>query len=179
MNTQTFTQLWGMRLTFATVVCIILFFHLLPVATAPRIWVAPDFLIAFACAWSLRRPEYVPSLALAILFLMADLLLQRPPGLWAMLALVACENLKVRARTMRDGGFASEWLTVCVVLGLLAVAYRFGLLITLVEPPSLGLSFIQLIMTMLSYPLVVAVTHWFLGVRKLAPGDYETGGGPS
>ena len=179
MNTQSFTQLWGMRLTFATVVCIILFFHLLPVSTTPRIWVAPDVLIAFACAWSLRRPEYVPSVALAGFFLLADLLLQRPPGLWAVFALIACENLKTRARSMRDIGFAGEWLTVCIVMTLLALAYRFGLLITFVEPPSLALSFVQLIMTMLSYPLVVAVTHWFLGVRKLAPGDYETGGGPA
>lgn len=176
MNTQTLTHLWGMRLTFALVVCIILFFHLLPVSSTSRIWVAPDLLIAFAFAWSLRRPEYVPSIALAVLFLLADLLLQRPPGLWALLALFACEKLKSRSRNLRDSSFASEWMTVCVVLTLLAVIYRLGLLITLIDPPSFGLSFVQLVMTMLSYPIVVAVTHGFLGVRKLAPGDYETSG---
>ena len=47
-----------------------------------RFLIGPDLLIAFAFAWSLRRPEYVPSLLLALLFLLADLLLQRPPGLW-------------------------------------------------------------------------------------------------
>ena len=59
-----------------------------------RTVIGPDLLIAFALAWSLRRPEYVPTLLLAILFLLGDLLLQRPPGLWALLALLACENLK-------------------------------------------------------------------------------------
>ena len=179
MNTQTLTHLWGMRLTFALVVCIVLFFHLLPVATASRLWVGPDMLIAFACAWSLRRPEYVPSVALAGLFLLADLLLQRPPGLWAMLALLSCEHLKVRSRALRDVSFASEWLTVCIIFAVVAVAYRLGLLITLLEPPALAPSIVQLVMTMLCYPLAVAVTHWFLGVRKTAPGDYDTGGGTS
>lgn len=179
MNTQTFTRLWGMRLTFALVICIVLFFHLLPLETTPRRWVGPDLLLAFAFAWSLRRPEFVPSVALAGLFLMADLLLQRPPGLWALLALLACENLKSRARTLRDSTFASEWLTVCITLALVALAYRLGLMITLLEPPALGMSLIELVMTMICYPLVVATTHWLLGVKKSAPGEYEPSGGPS
>ncbi len=177
MNTQTFTQLWGMRLTFALVFCVVLFFHLLPLETTPRRWVGPDLLISFAFAWSLRRPDYVPSIALAGLFLLADMLLQRPPGLWALLALLACENLKSRARSLRDGTFASEWLTVCITLILVALAYRVGMVITLLEPPELGLSFIELVMTMICYPLVVATTHWVLGVRKSAPGEYEPSGG--
>lgn len=178
MNSATFTRLWGMRLTFALVVCIILFFQLLPVTTTQRQWVGPDLLLAFACAWSLRRPEYVPSIALACLFLLADLLLQRPPGLWALFALLACENLKSRARALRDGSFVSEWLTACLTIAVVMLAYRIGLVLTLLEPPALGLSTIEFIVTVLCYPLVVATTHWLLGVRKSTPGDYETGGGP-
>ena len=175
MTEQTLTRLWGMRLTFALVVCIILFFQLLPLETTPRRWVGPDFLLGFACAWSLRRPEYVPSLALAGLFLLADLLLQRPPGLWAMLALLGCEHLKTRARGLRDGGFASEWFLVCIVLALIALAYRISLMLTLLEPPPFGLSVFELVMTMAFYPVMAAVTQFGLGVRKAAPGDYDPG----
>ena len=177
MTEQTLTRLWGMRLTFALVVCIILFFHLLPLDTTPRQWVGPDLLLAFACAWSLRRPDYVPSVALAGLFLLADLLLQRPPGLWAMLALLGCENLKSRARGLRDGSFASEWLTVCLVITAISLAYRAGLTITFVALPPFGLSVFELIMTLLAYPAVVAVTHWVLGVRKMQPRDFDGAGG--
>ena len=179
MNEQTLTRLWGMRLTFALVVCVILFFYLLPLDTTPRQWVGPDLLLAFAFAWSLRRPDYVPAWALAGLFLLADLLLQRPPGLWALMALLACENLKGRARGLRDGSFASEWLTVSLVLVAVSIAYRAGLAITFVERPPFGLSIFELIMTILFYPVVVAVTHGLLGVRKAAPGDFDGSGGVS
>ena len=37
-----------------------------------RIWIAPDLLIAFALAWSVRRPDYVPALLLAVAFLFAS-----------------------------------------------------------------------------------------------------------
>ena len=177
MTEQTVTRLWGMRLTFALITCTILFFHLLPLETSPRRWVGPDLLLAFACAWALRRPEYIPSLALGGLFLLADFLLFRPPGLWAALALLGCEHLKSRARGLRDGSFANEWLTVCAVMTFVAVGYRAILMLTLVELPSFGLAVFELIMTMLFYPVVVGVTHFLLGVRKAAPGELDGGGG--
>jgi rod shape-determining protein MreD len=177
MNEQTATRLWGMRLTFVLITCSILFFHLLPLETSPQRWVGPDLLLAFACAWSLRRPDYVPSALLAGLFLLADFLLFRPPGLWAMLALVGCEHLKTRARGLRDGSFANEWLSVCAVMVFVALAYRAILMVTLVDLPSFGMSVFELVMTMMFYPLAVGVTHFLLGVRKAAPGELDAGGG--
>lgn len=174
MNEQTLTRLWGMRLAFGVIVCTILFFHLLPLETTPRRLVGPDLVLAFAFAWALRRPEYVPAPALAGLFLLTDLLLLRPPGLWAALALLASENLKSRARSLRDGGFANEWLTACILMVFVAVTYRLLLMVTFVDLPPFGLSVFELVATMLSYPLVVAVTHGLLGVHKAAPGDLDT-----
>lgn len=177
MSEAPLSRLWSMRIAFAFLVCVILFFHLLPIETTPSRWVGPDLLLAFACAWSLRRPEYVPAVALALLFLLADLLLQRPPGLWAMIALLGCENLKSRGRGLRDSGFASEWLSVCVVIAVISVAYRVGLMITFVDLPPFGLSFFEMVMTMLFYPVVVAITHGLMGVRKASPGELDSGGG--
>lgn len=177
MNEQTATRLWGMRLTFVLITCIILFFHLLPLETSPQRWVGPDLLLAFACAWSLRRPEYVPSILLAGLFLLADFLLFRPPGLWALFALLGCEHLKTRARGLRDSGFANEWLSVCAVMAFVAISYRAGLMITLVALPGFGMSIFELIMTMMFYPLAVGITYFLLGVRKATPGELDSGGG--
>lgn len=176
MNDQSGAKIWGMRLIFLLIVCTILFFHLLPLEISSRRWVGPDMLLAFAFAWSVRRPEYVPVVLLAGVFFAADLLLFRPPGLWAVLALLACEHLKSRSRSMRDGTFANEWLTVCIVLTGVAVAYRAALMLTFVGPPALGLSVFELVMTMLFYPLIVAITHWLLGVRKIAPGALDATG---
>ncbi|MGB7242542.1 MAG: rod shape-determining protein MreD [Sulfitobacter sp.] len=179
MTDQSLMRLWGMRAGFAVIVLVILFFHLLPLETTPRRWAAPDLLLAFACAWSLRRPEYIPASLLALLFLLSDMLLQRPPGLWAVLALIGCENLKGRARGLRDGSFTAEWLTVAAIIVAIALANRLLLTIFFVPLPNFALVLFQLAMTLLFYPLVVAVSHWGMGVRKSAPGDLDARGGRS
>jgi rod shape-determining protein MreD len=166
-----------MRMAFALLVFAVLFFQLLPLDMTQHLWAGPDMLLAFACAWALRRPEYVPSLLLAGLFLLADFLLFRPPGLWAALALLGCEHLKGRARSLRDGSFLNEWLSVCAVLAFVAIGYRAVLTLTLVELPGFGLSLFELAMTALFYPIAVAITHFVLRVRKTAPGELDPMGG--
>ena len=142
-----------------------------------RIFIGPDLLIAFAFAWSLRRPEYVPSLLLALIFLLADLLLQRPPGLWAMLALLASENLKGRSRSLRDATFGAEWIAVAILLAGILIINRIVLSLLLVPAPQLQLSLLELGVTILVYPAVVFITRTAMGVRRAAPGELDTLGG--
>ena len=142
-----------------------------------RTLIGPDLFIAFAFAWSLRRPEYVPTLLLAVLFLLSDLLLQRPPGLWALLALLACENLKGRSRSLRDATFGAEWVAVALLLAGILIANRIVLSILLVSPPDLRLSLLELGVTILIYPAVVFITRSVMGVRRAAPGELDSLGG--
>ena len=142
-----------------------------------RVWVGPDLLIAFAFAWSLRRPDYVPALLLAALFLLNDLLLQRPPGLWALLALLACNNLSNRSKSLRDATFGAEWIAVSILLIGILLMNRIVLSVLLVQPPQLRLSMIELGMTILFYPAVVFVTRTLMGVRRAAPGELDSLGG--
>ncbi|MCX7560329.1 rod shape-determining protein MreD [Sulfitobacter sp. F26204] len=174
MNDLSQTRVWLMRASFLLLTLLILFFHLLPLETVPRRWAGPDILFCFALAWSMRRPDYVPALVLAMAFLLADLLLQRPPGLWALLALVGCENLKSRARSLRDANFAAEWITVGVIIIGVTLGYRVVLAIVLIDLPSLSLSLSELALSLLVYPMIVAVTHSLMGVRKGTPGDLDT-----
>jgi rod shape-determining protein MreD len=142
-----------------------------------RILIGPDLLIAFAFAWSLRRPEYVPAVLLTAIFLLSDLLLQRPPGLWALLALLACENLKGRGRTLRDATFGAEWVAVAVLLTGILLINQIVLSVLLVTPPQLRLSLLELGVTVLIYPIVVLVTGTLMGVRRAAPGELDVLGG--
>ena len=203
MNDQSPALLWAMRLAFVLLAFVILFFHLLPLDTQPiglftpdllplentapaearleqllrheepQRWIAPDLILSFAFAWSLRRPEYVPALLLAFVFLFADLLLQRPPGLWALLALIGCENLKSRARSLRDENFVVEWLTVGAIMIAVTLLNHIVMALVLVETPKLALSLSELGMTLLFYPLTVLITHGLMRVRKTAPGDLD------
>ncbi|MEX0282447.1 MAG: rod shape-determining protein MreD, partial [Arenibacterium sp.] len=76
-----------------------------------------------------------------------------------------------------ETGFASEWATVCIVIIAITLGYRLLLGVTLLPLPSLGVSMIQMVLTILAYPLVVLVTQTLMGVRKLAPSDAGTLGG--
>lgn len=173
MSELSATKLWLMRGAFILLTVTLIFFHLLPLETTPRQWSGPDLLLCFAFAWSLRRPEYVPALSLALAFLVSDLLLQRPPGLLALLALIACENLKSRGRSLRDANFLGEWLTVGILTILVLLANRLILGLVLVDLPSLSLFLSELGMTIIFYPLVVAITHYAMGIHKAAPGDLD------
>lgn len=176
MNELSPTRLWLMRGAFALLVMVILFFHLLPLDTAPQRWAGPDLVLGFACAWVLRRPEYVPVWLLAAIFLLCDLLLQRPPGLFALLSLIGSENLRSRGRSLRDASFPVEWITVSIVIVAIIAANRIVMALVLVPVPGLSLSLFELGMTLLFYPLIVLVTHALMGVRKAGPGDLDTMG---
>jgi len=165
-----------MRVCFTILAFAILLVNLLPLKTLPNAWAMPDLLLGFACAWSVRKPSYVPILLLAALLLLSDLLLQRPPGLWAVLVLLCCENLKRRAQSLKSANFAIEWTTVAThTLGAM-LAYRLTLAILLIEQPSLGLHLIETIMTIICYPIVVFTTHAIMRVQKSAPSDLDRSG---
>ena len=162
---------WTMRIIFVLLVLVLLFFHLLPLQTATGGWVWPDLILTFALAWSVRRPDYVPAVLLATCFLLADLLLQRPPGLWAALALVACTQMQTHARSLRDASLATEFMSAALWIIGVGLGYRIILAIFLVDMPALGPSLLQIVVTVIAYPVVVAITHVVMGVRKAAPGD--------
>ncbi|MEL7097232.1 MAG: rod shape-determining protein MreD [Pseudomonadota bacterium] len=174
MNDASSSRLWAMRGGFVLLVMVILFFHLLPQQMVPRAWAGPEWVTLFAFAWAVRRPELVPVLLLGGLLLLADLLLGRPPGLWALLALLAAERLKARAQTLRDSTLAAEVLEVSLLIVGVSAAYQLVLVVMLVDDVSLSLSASQALTSVLAYPLVVLITHGVMRVRKSAPGDLET-----
>jgi rod shape-determining protein MreD len=171
MSGSTAPRLWMMRMGFALLVLTILFFHLLPLQTATGGLIWPDLILAFALAWSVRRPEFVPAVLLAGAFLLADLLLQRPPGLWALLALIACERVKAQSRTLRDASLATELASVTLWIIGVGLGYRIVLALLLVDMPPIGPALIQIAVTVLAYPLVIGLTHTLMGVRKAAAND--------
>lgn len=161
---------WLMRALYAALAGVLVFLHLLPLDTLPPGWAGPDLFLALTFAWAVRRPDYVPPLLVAALALMMDLLFHRPPGLWAALTLIGTEALRRRAPALRDQTFAADWAAVTGVLVMITLGYRLVLTLLLVDQAPLGLSLMQLLSTLVAYPLVALVSHLLLGVRKPAPG---------
>jgi len=162
-----------MRMLFGVLCLLLIFLHLLPLQLLPRGWAGPDVMLALAFAWVLRRPDFVPPLLIAGLFLLTDLLFQRPPGLWAALVLLGSQTLRAREPGLRDLTFAVEWVSVATTLVAMTLGYRIILAILMVDQAPLGLSLMQLVLTLMVYPVVALISHTAFGVRKIAPGDID------
>ncbi len=162
-------RIWLMRSTFALLALVVIFFQLLPLDTTPRKWAPPDVILGLALVWSLRRPDYVPTLLLALVMLAADLLFQRPPGLLALLAVLGCELLKARVLPHRETTFAAEWFEAALVIAAITALNRIILNMTGVPQAYLALTLIQMITTIAAYPILVALSQSVFGVRKLTP----------
>ncbi len=174
MAEQARSSLWIMRALYLALCMAVIFAHLLPLDTVPRGWAPPDYLIAFTFAWALRRPDFVPILAVAPVFLVADLLFQRPPGLMAALVVVGTEYLRIRFSGLRDASFAREWIAVCVMCAAITFANRLILSVVASDLAPTGPAMVQMVLTMLFYPLAVLATEWIMGVRKPDPRSAET-----
>ncbi|MCF1709121.1 rod shape-determining protein MreD [Tabrizicola sp. J26] len=170
------STVWGYRGLYVLIAAMLLFLRLLPLGSEAGSWPGPNLLLAMTFAWVLRRPDYVPALLIAVVILLEDMLTMRPPGLWAAIVVVAAEFLRGRANLTREVSFIIEWLIVGVVMAASVLAYRLFLSLVMLPQVSLGQSLIQLVLTILSYPVVVAVSRLALGVRKPATGEVDAYG---
>lgn len=157
--------------SFVLLALCLLLANLLPLQTLPRSWAGPDLLFGFALAWSVRRPDYVPLTTLALVFLLADFLLGRPPGLAAALMLLACGNMQGRSRALRDAGFVAEWARAGMLIVMTSLAGQVVQLVLLTNPPGFGLLLSQTVLTALAYPFCVGVSAGVMGVRMATPGE--------
>jgi len=106
--------------------------------------------------------------------LLTDLLFQRPPGLWAALVLILSEAIRKRAPNIRNMPIGLEWGTVTVGIVAITLIYRLTLAILFLPQAPLGLTLIQMAMTILFYPLVVVLAHFIFGVSRPAPGQVDS-----
>lgn len=169
---------WLFRGLFLLISAVVVFFQLLPIDLTAGRWPGPDLVVALAFAWVLRRPDFVPPLLIGTVCLAMDFLFMRPPGLWAGLVVLGAEFLRSREPQSRDLPFLVEWALVSMVLIGMVLAARLTLLIFVINQPGFGLVMLQLMATILSYPIVVGASRMVFGIRKIAPGEVDQLGHP-
>jgi rod shape-determining protein MreD len=170
------TQVWINRGVFVLLAFIIVVAQLAPLDMRPAVWAAPDILLAITLVWVARSPQYLPVFVVAALFLMTDLLFQRPPGLWAALVVILTETLRRQNREIRTMPLLVEWGTITIGIGAITVINRLILAIVMVPQAPLGLTLIQMITTIAIYPLIVFAAHIVFGVTRSAPGQVGSRG---
>lgn len=167
------TRIWGYRLLFLALCFLIAFGRLLPLDAGPGGWPGPDLILGLIFAWVLRRPAYVPLGLVAAIFLITDVMFMKPLGLWSAIGVLGYEFLRRREPTGRDMAFPLEWMLVAGVILSMTVANALILALFAADQPALGLTLLQMIMTVLAYPAVVLVSSYVFGVRKSAPGEVD------
>lgn len=168
-----FNPAWTYPALFVTIAVGVTLFRMLPLSTTPTHLPAPEVLTCLACAWVLRRPDYVPAALIALVFLFEDFVLMRPPGLWALIVLMGTEFLRGRVVFMRELGLALEWAMVSIVMVGMVLVYRLAYAVAFIENPPLALVALQMLGTILCYPLVVGVSRYGFGLRKAAAGEVD------
>ncbi len=167
---------WMAGLSYLVIAVVLIFVQLLPMDTVPRSWAPPDILLAATLVWVTRRPDVMPILLIAGVFLLTDLLFQRPPGLWTGLVLILTEMLRARAGALRNVPFPLEWLTVGMGIVGITLANRAALAIVMTPQAPLALTVIQMVATILIYPVIAGLSHYIFGISRPAPGEVDAFG---
>ena len=187
--------LWGYRSLFLGLVAVILFLRLLPLSALPDAWPLPegilahfpdwlypqdwpgaDMLLCLTIVWVQRRPDFAPTLMVAGVFLLEDLLTFRPPGLWAAIVLIGTEFLRQRENSTRDLPFWGEWAMVAAVIAAMTLANRLILALFMVPQVALGQAVLYMVTTIVIYPGLAMVMQYVLGLHRAAPGEVDTWG---
>ncbi|MEO8531152.1 MAG: rod shape-determining protein MreD [Deltaproteobacteria bacterium] len=166
-------RLWLHRALFILVAAVIIFIKILPISLPIDRWPAPDLLLAMTLVWIMRRPDYVPVLSIALVFLVSDIMLQRPPGLLAAIMVGATEFIRGRLILWRDWTFPVEWLVMAAVMIAIAMVNRIGLTLFFVPRPGVGSILLQAMLTALTYPIVAGFAVFVLGIRRIVAGDID------
>ena len=164
---------WSGRVTYLVLAFVLIVAPLLPLNTVPRGYATPDILLAVTAAWAARRPDTLPASVVVAVFLLADFLFQRPPGLYTALVLLLTEGLRRRAGRLRKGSFLGEWLAVGTGIAAVGLVNRVVLAVLLTPQAPLGLTLTQLILTIALYPVIAGVAHLALGLRRPAQGEVD------
>jgi rod shape-determining protein MreD len=176
MAERTDNRTWVQRGVFVVLAFVLIVVDLVPLDMRPSLWVSPDLLLAATLVWVARKPSYVPVLVIAILMLMTDFLFMRPPGLWAALVVILTEVIRSQNRDFRNMPLLVEWGTIAFGILAITIANRVVLAIVMAPQAPLALTLIEMIATILAYPIVMFVAHVMFGVTRTSPGEVGSRG---
>ncbi len=166
-------ELWARRLLLLSVVFVAIFFKLLPLQSDGSTLPSPDVIFCLMAAWAIRRPALVPLGMVVGIGLLSDFLFLRPPGIWTMMLILSFEVLRIQGRREGMMSAANEAGSIAVVFVLAFLGNRLILAVFAVPQAPLGATLLELLLTLMAYPLVAFVTVFIFRVRHPDPTDIQ------
>jgi rod shape-determining protein MreD len=164
---------WGYRALFVALAAVFLFVRLLPLGNTAGAFPGPDLLICLMIAWVMRRPDFLPLGLIVAVTLIEDLILMRPPGLWTALVVLATEFLRSRTALTRELNFVTEWMLAGGLMIGMLLAYRLVFMLALLPQPPFGFAVVQVLWSILAYPVIVGLSRLAFDLRKPAMGEID------
>jgi len=160
--------------TYAGLCLMVIFLAILPLDHLPDALPGPDVLLAMTYLWVIRRPDLAPVWLVAAIFLLADLLLTRPPGLTTAPVVLTTEYLRRRASLTKEVSFVMEWSVAASMMASVLIGTAAMMVVMATPAPGVGSLLVRLLGTIAVYPLLAGLGLVFLGLRR-AGGSYGYG----
>lgn len=166
MNPQ--FRIWIYRILYAVFGLLAIAIPLLPLGFSPARLAMPDLFFALTIAWTIREQKATPLLLIAALALLADAVLMRPVGLWALLIVVSAELARMNDKLIREGGILAEltFFVLTIVVSLLVQNTMLFLVFADTYPLQ---SLVQIVVfSLVCYTFIILFLHYILRVRGLS-----------
>lgn len=159
-------KIWIFRAIFFFLGLLAIAYPILPLQFTPTRWPAPELLFGLIMAWVVRQPKSAPFLLIAALALLADAVLMRPLGLWALLLLMASETLRFSHKSIQERGLIAEFSLVAALFLVLLILQNLLLWVSFSQSLDATRMLQFGMLTLLCYPFMVAFLHYIIRVRK-------------
>jgi rod shape-determining protein MreD len=149
MNVKSFIH----QILYFCIGLLIIFFQILPLQTTPQSWSGPNVLLVFFAALVIKRPEFISSILIAVVFLMEDFFLMRPPGLMSSLTVLGLYILKTKFQNQEETSLVFVWGNVAICLTLILLICYFVSKLLFIPSAGLKLTIMEITVTLAIYPI--------------------------
>ncbi len=122
----------------------------------------PDLLTCLIFAILINRPKLFPSYLILLIYILADIILMKPIGLYCALIFVAAELVRKYNNTIRKEPFLIHWFIFLLCLTAVQILYISIHKLFFMPSPQLILVTKQLVLTTFFYPLFDLSLKFFL-----------------
>ena len=148
---------------------LIIFFQILPLQTTPQSWSGPNVLLVFFAAIVTKRPEFTSSFLIALIFLIEDFFLMRPPGLMSALIVISFYFLKRKIQNQEENSLIFVWVNVATCLTLVLLIYYMISVLLFLPSAGFSLIFMEIIFSLVLYPIFLVLIGSFDTFNPLDP----------
>ena len=125
-----------------------------PISSTPLFFEIPDIVICIIFSWLLNDPKNTPVSSILFLSLMADIMWQRPLGLWPMFILIASELVRYYRLKITNQGIVTKLFYFTIFLIFINCGVKFLSLVGILRPLDFSIWLNHFLLTILSFSIV-------------------------